>query len=320
MKVLVTGGAGFIGSHLARALLQQGHTVRIIDNLRTGLFWRVEPLLSELEWMQADICDPEAAARAVHGMDAVLHQAAIPSVSRSLHDPVASNAANVGGTVTLLQAARLAGVRRFVYAGSSSAYGDTPTLPKVETMRPAPMSPYAISKFAAEQYVRVFAQLGYLETVCFRYFNVFGPMQDPNSAYAAVIPKFARALLNGKPLTLEGDGTQSRDFTYIDNVVQANLKALDAPGVSGELFNVGCGKRYELNDVIRELAGIIGVQPEVERLPGRPGDVPHSLADISQARQLLGYEPTVDLHEGLQRTVAWLRNTAVETPAAVGAR
>lgn len=309
MRVLVTGAAGFIGSHLVRALLETGHTVRGIDNLRTGLFWRVEPLLNEFEWVEADICDPEAAARAVAGMDAVLHQAAIPSVSRSLEDPVASSHANVQGTITLLQAARLSGVRRLVYAGSSSAYGDTPTLPKVETMHPSPMSPYAVSKLAAEQYCRVFGQLGFVETVCFRYFNVFGPMQDPNSAYAAVIPKFATALLRGEAITLQGDGTQSRDFTYVANVVRANLLALQADGarVNGELFNIGCGQRYDLNYLIRELGTILGMEPRVEHLPRRQGDVPHSLADINKAKELLGYEPVVHLPDGLRHTVAWCR-------------
>jgi len=307
VKVLVTGAAGFIGSHLVRALLQQGRSVRALDNLSTGQFWRIQDLLKEIEWMEADVCDPAAVAQAVQGVDAVLHQAAIPSVSRSLVDPVASNEANVSGTITLLQACREAGIRRLVYAASSSAYGDSPTLPKVETMPTAPLSPYAVSKFAGEMYCQVFARLGYVETVRLRYFNVFGPMQDPHSQYAAVIPKFICALLDGQPLTLNGDGTQSRDFTYIDNVVQANLRALDAPGVSGEVFNIGCGQRYDLNLLIRELGAILGVEPQIEHHPARPGDVPHSLADISKARQRLGYEPVVDFREGLRRTTDWFR-------------
>jgi nucleoside-diphosphate-sugar epimerase len=320
MKVLVTGAAGFIGSHLVRALLERGHSVRAIDNLVTGQFWRIEEVLRDIEWMQADLSEPDAAQAAVQGVDGVLHQAAIPSVSRSLDDPVASNRANVSGTIALLQACREAGVRRLVFAGSSSAYGNTPTLPKVETMCPAPMSPYAVSKLAAEHYCQVFARLGYIETVCLRYFNVFGPRQDPRSQYAAVIPKFATALLEGKPITLNGDGTQSRDFTYVENAVQANLRALDAPEVSGEVINVGCGERYDLNFLIRELAAILGVEPEVQHLASRPGDVPHSLADISKARRLLGYEPTVDFQEGVRRTVAWLREEGIRRYAAAAAR
>lgn len=308
MKVLVTGAAGFIGAHLVRSLLQAGHAVRAIDNLRTGQFWRIEPLLREIEWLESDICNPATAARAVRGMDVVLHQAAIPSVSRSLDDPVATNEANVAGTVTLLQACREARVRRLVFAGSSSAYGNNPALPKAETMCPAPMSPYAVSKLAAEQYCQTFARLGYVETVCFRYFNVFGPMQDPKSQYAAVIPRFACALMDGRPITIEGDGTQSRDFTFVDNVVRANLLAMQAEGVSGEVFNVGCGERYDLNHLVRQLAALLGTEPEIRRLPPRPGDVPHSLADISKARRLLGYAPTVPFEEGLRRTVAWFRD------------
>lgn len=307
MKVLVTGAAGFIGSHLVGALLEAGHAVRAIDNLRTGQFWRIEPLLGKIEWMEGDVSSPDAAAKAVRNIDVALHQAAIPSVSRSLDDPVATNEANVAGTVTLLQACRGAGVKRLVFAGSSSAYGNNPTLPKVETMCPAPMSPYAVSKLAAEQYCQTFARLGYVETVCFRYFNVFGPMQDPNSQYAAVIPRFACALLQGRPVTVEGDGCQSRDFTFVDNVVQANLLAMGAEGVSGEVFNVGCGARYDLNYLIEQLAELTGTKPEIRRLPPRPGDVPHSLADISKARQLLGYAPTVPFEEGLRRTVTWFR-------------
>jgi UDP-glucose 4-epimerase len=305
MKVLVTGGAGFIGSHLVRALLQQGHAVRIIDNLSTGHLWRLSELLPEVDWRQGDICDGAFVGQAVQGIDAVLHEAAIPSVSRSVTDPVTSNEANVTGTLTVLQACREAGVRRLVFAASSSAYGNSASLPKTETMPSAPMSPYAVAKLAGEHYCQVFAQLGFVETVCLRYFNVFGPMQDPNSQYAAVVPRFATALLKGEPITLYGDGTHSRDFTYIDNVVQANLRALDAPEASGEVCNVGCGQRYDLRFLIRTLGEIIGAEPVVEQLPTRAGDVPHSLADISKARRLLGYEPAVDFTEGLRRTVRW---------------
>ena len=305
MNVLVTGAAGFIGSHIVRKLLADGHTVRAIDNLSTGLFWRIEPLLKEIEWIEGDIRNPETCLRAVDGIECVLHQAAIPSVSRSIKDPIASNDSNVSGTVALLTACRDKGVRRLVFAGSSSAYGSNPALPKVETMMPTPMSPYAVSKLAAEYYCKVFSQLGYVETVCFRYFNVFGPMQDPFSAYAAVVPKFITMLQAGQPLTVEGDGNHSRDFTYVDNVVQANLKAMVAPGVSGELYNIGCGDRHDLNTLVRYLGEILGVTPVVTHIPNRPGDVPHSLADISRARERIGYNPTVGFREGLEKTAAW---------------
>jgi nucleoside-diphosphate-sugar epimerase len=307
LKVLVTGAAGFIGSHLTRALLHAGHSVRAIDNLSTGRLERIEDLLADVDWLEADICDPAMSARAVNGVEVVLHEAAIPSVARSLADPVASDVANVLGTVTLLQACREAGVRRLVYAASSSAYGATPALPKVETMCPTPLSPYAVSKLAGEQYCRVFAGLGYVETVSLRYFNVFGPGQDPRSQYAAVIPRFTCALLKREPVLLYGNGMQSRDFTYVQNVVQANLLAMSAGEVAGEVINIGCGQRYDLNTLIDSLAGILGVEPAVECLPARSGDVQHSLADISKARRMLGYDPDVDFHEGLRRTVRWFQ-------------
>ena len=307
MNVLVTGGAGFIGSHLVRALLEEGHRVRVVDNLVTGKFWRVEPLLDQIEWQEADLCDRAAATSAVAGIDVVLHQAAIPSVSRSVFDPVATSNANVTGTITLLQACREAGVRRLVYAASSSAYGTSPALPKVETMAPNPLSPYAVSKLAGELYCQVFARLGFLETVCLRYFNIFGPRQDPQSQYAAVVPRFAQAILNDEAIPLNGDGSQSRDFTFVANAVRANLLAMTAPSVSGEVINVGCGERFDLRYLIDMLGEIIGATPRIESQPGRAGDVPHSLADISKARQLLGYEPSVSFRDGAERTVDWLR-------------
>lgn len=320
MICLVTGGAGFIGSHLVRELVARGHHVRVLDNLATGRRENLADLRDRIQFIHASTTEPEAAAEAVRGCAAVFHQAAIPSVARSLADPIGTNEANVSGTVTMLTAARDAGVRRFVYAASSSAYGDSVELPKREEMPPAPRSPYAVGKLAGEQYCQVFGRLfaDRIETVCLRYFNVFGPRQDPKSRYAAVVPAFIQALLEDRTLRLDGDGTQSRDFTYVENVVRANLLALEATGVSGETFNVACGQRYDLNCLIRELASITGKEPQIERLPPRPGDVAHSLADISKAQRLLGYEPVVEFHEGLRRTVAWLREAGAERLVAAG--
>jgi len=305
VNVLVTGAAGFIGSHIVRKLLADGHNVTAIDNLSTGLFWRIEPLLNDIRWIEGDVRNHETCLDATNNIECVLHHAAIPSVSRSITDPIASNDSNVTGTVALLEACRKNGVRRLVFAGSSSAYGSNPALPKHESMMPTPMSPYAVSKLAAEYYCKVYAQLGFVETVSFRYFNVFGPMQDPHSAYAAVVPKFITQILARQPLTVEGDGTHSRDFTYIDNVVQANIKAMTAPNVSGQLFNIGCGERHDLNSLVHNLGSIMGVVPSVTYLPNRPGDVPHSLADISAARTMLSYDPEVDFISGLNKTVEW---------------
>jgi nucleoside-diphosphate-sugar epimerase len=320
LNVLVTGGAGFIGSHLAHGLLEAGHRVRVLDNLATGRLANLRDIREDVEWLEGSAADPDTARRAVRGVEIVFHQAAIPSVSRSLSDPVASNDANVSGTVTMLAAAKEAGVRRFVYAGSSSAYGTSPELPKVETMPPNPRSPYAVSKLAGELYCQVFASLFPIETVCLRYFNVFGPRQDPASRYAAVVPKFILALAEGRAVTLEGDGTQSRDFTFVANVVQANLKAMTAPGVSGQMMNVGCGQRFSLNRMLEDLVHILGVEPRIERLPPRPGDVPHSLADIGKARRLLGYEPAVTFPEGLRRTVDWFLTHGAPAESLAAAR
>jgi UDP-N-acetylglucosamine/UDP-N-acetylgalactosamine 4-epimerase len=306
LRVLVTGGAGFIGCNLVRGLLAEGHQVRILDNFFSGRRENLVEIQDDVELVEGRVDDLETARQAVAGVEVVFHEAAVPSVARSLRDPIASNQANVAGTVTMLTAARDAGVRRLVYAGSSSAYGNTPELPKVETMPPNPRSPYAISKLSGELYCRIFAQLFPIETVALRYFNVFGPRQDPDSPYAAVIPRFIRLLAAGEEIPVEGDGTQSRDFTYISNVVQANLKAMDAPGVSGEMMNVACGERFTLNEMIAALAQILNVTPRVRSLPPRPGDVPHSLADISKARRLLGYQPTVTFPEGLRKTADWL--------------
>jgi len=306
-KYLVTGGAGFIGSHLVRGLLQRGESVRVIDNLSTGRRENLAEVLGRIEFLEADITDPAAVARAVSEIDYVLHQAALPSVPRSVKDPLTTDLHNVRGTLELLVAARDAKVKRVVQACSSSACGDTPTLPKVETMRPAPRSPYAASKTAGELYGCAFFHTYGLEYVGLRYFNVFGPRQDPASQYAAVIPKFITAYLRGEPPPVYGDGTQSRDFCFIDNVVQANLKACTAPEASGKIFNIACGERTTLLEVLDQLAGHFGRRIEPTFQTDRAGDVKHSLADIALAQRYLGYQPEVLFAEGLQRTVAWYR-------------
>src|SRR4051795_11856877 len=279
---LVTGGAGFIGSSIARALLARGDKVRILDNFFSGKRENLADIAKDVELIEGDIRDPATTARACAGVEVVYHEAAIPSVPRSLADPMGSNDANVTGTLNVLNEAKKAGVRRVVYAASSSAYGDTPTLPKVETMRPAPLSPYAVSKLAGEHYCQVFAGAYQLETVCLRYFNVFGPRQDPASEYAAVIPRFITAGLANKSVTVYGDGTQSRDFCFIENTVEANLAAGSAPAadVSGRVFNVACGAATTLNDVVKQLGELLGKKIEITYSPGRVGDVKHSLADI----------------------------------------
>ena len=315
MKVLVTGGGGFIGSNLVEALLRRGDDVRVIDNFATG---RRENLAEAPAWAEAgggrfelvegDIRDEEAVRRAVADRDVVLHQAAIPSVARSVADPLTSHRVNVDGTLNLLLAARDLGVRRFVMASSSSLYGESPTLPKGETMCPDPISPYGLDKLAAETYCRLFHRLYGLGTVALRYFNVFGPRQDPSSEYSAVIPKFTAALLAGRAPTIYGDGGQTRDFTYIENVVRANLLAAEAPEEAcGEAYNVACGERISLLDLAARLGRITGREIAPVHADPRPGDIRHSLAGIDKARRLLGYEPVVGLDEGLERTVAWYR-------------
>jgi len=309
-RYLVTGGAGFIGSNLVEALVAEGNPVRVIDNLSTGRIENLQALLPEIEFMEADLTNPEAASAAVAGVDVVLHQAALPSVPRSVADPVASNHANVNATLNLLVAARDAGVRRFVYASSSSVYGDTPTLPKTETMTPSPLSPYAVAKLASEYYCQVFAELYGLETVSLRYFNVFGPRQNPDSQYSAVIPKFIKRYLENDPPTIDGDGEQTRAFAYIDNVVHANLRAAVAEGVSGEICNISVDSRMSLNALDETLRQLIAVPQDVKPSygPPRAGDIKHSFADISKAKRLLGYAPPVSTAEGLRRTVEWYRN------------
>jgi UDP-glucose 4-epimerase len=304
---LVTGGAGFIGSNIVRALLQRGDAVRVVDNLATGRAVNLQEVRDRVELISGDLRDRGALDDAVRGVEAIFHQGALPSVSRSIEDPKASHDVNATGTLNLLLAAREAGVRRLVYASSSSVYGDTPVLPKSEELPTNPLSPYAVSKLAGEQYCRVFARLSGLETVCLRYFNVFGPRQDPGSQYAAVVPKFIRAMSNGEAPLIDGDGTQSRDFTYVENVVEANLLASEVPGVSGEVFNVACGQRSNLLELVAALNQILGTSIEPRFGPPRPGDVKHSQADISRARRLLGFQPRILLADGLARATEWYR-------------
>jgi nucleoside-diphosphate-sugar epimerase len=309
----VTGGAGFIGSHLARHLLEDGRPVRVLDNFATGRRSNLRVLGGNAEIVEGDIQSYERVSRAVAGCQAVLHQAALPSVPRSIQDPLTSNATNVIGTLNVLLAARDHGVRRVVIASSSSVYGASPKLPKHEDDAALPISPYASAKLAGENYARSFHNVYGLETVMLRYFNVFGPRQDPSSAYAAVIPSFISRLADGVSPVIYGDGEQSRDFTYVENVVQANLLALTAPGVAGQLFNIACGERVTLNRLLAELQSILDTDVPAAYAAPRPGEVRHSLADISRARERLGYEPTVSLTAGLQRTVEALLEESAQS-------
>jgi UDP-glucose 4-epimerase len=310
---LVTGGAGFIGSHLAQELVRRGHRVRVVDSLVTGKRRNLDHLPT-VEFMAGDLADFAAAERAVEGVDYVLHQAAIPSVPRSVNDPISSNEANVTATLNVLVAARDAGVKRLVYAGSSSAYGNTPTLPKTEDMPANPLSPYALQKLVAEQYCRLFTDLYGFETVTTRYFNVFGPRQDPGSPYSGVISLFSTAILEGRQPTIYGDGEQTRDFTYVANVVDGVLRAVDAPNVAGEVINVATGGRISLNQLLQVMNDIVGTTIRPIYKEPRAGDVRDSQADISKARTLLGYEPIVSLQEGLTRTIEWCRLESAATP------
>jgi nucleoside-diphosphate-sugar epimerase len=308
---LVTGGAGFIGSHLCEELVRRGHAVRVADSLITGKRSNLDHVPG-VEFLEGDLADLPVAQRAVQGMDYVLHQAAIPSVPRSVKDPIASNRANVEATLNVLVAARDAGVRRLVFAGSSSAYGDTPTLPKHEDMPTSPLSPYALQKVVGEQYLQMFTRLYGLETVSIRYFNVFGPRQDPSSPYSGVISVFATALLEHRSPTIYGDGEQTRDFTYVANVVDGVLRACEAQGASGEVINVATGGRISLNDlfrVMRDLAGAAGIEPHY--VDTRAGDVRDSQADITKASRILGYAPTVSFETGLANTLDWYRESLI---------
>jgi nucleoside-diphosphate-sugar epimerase len=306
-KVLITGGAGFIGSHLARALEARDHNVRVLDDFSSGKRSNLADLDGRVEIVEGSILDEATLERAMDGVEIVYHEAAIPSVPRSIAAPMASHQANATGTLGVLEAARRKSVRRVIYAGSSSAYGETPTLPKVESMATAPLSPYAVSKLAGEHYCQVYARAFGLETVVLRYFNVFGPRQDPNSQYAAVIPRFVTSVLEGRPPVIFGDGTQSRDFCFIDNVIEANLLAADARDASGQVFNVACGRATDLNNVVALIATALGTSVEPTYETGRVGDVKHSLADISAARRVLGYTAAVSFEDGLQRTIEWYK-------------
>ncbi|MDM7994259.1 MAG: SDR family oxidoreductase [Acidobacteriota bacterium] len=313
-KMVVTGGAGFIGSNLAEHLLGLGYHVTVIDNLSTGRAQNLsgwsEKAAGQFQFLQTDINETDRLRQAFQGVSCVFHLAAIPSVARSIENPAATQTANINGTLSVLTAARDAGVKRVVAASSSSIYGDDANLPKQEDRTGRCLSPYALSKFVTEEYCRLFYKLYGLETVALRYFNVFGPRQDPNSHYAAVIPRFATLLLSGRQPTIFGDGEQSRDFTFVANVIQANLKAATAPNVAGEAFNIGCGTRTSLNELFEKLSRIVGcpIQPRYE--PARKGDVRHSLADVRKAGRMLGYSPDITLEEGLQRVVDWYRTSA----------
>lgn len=304
---LITGGAGFIGSNLACHLLQHQHEVVIVDNLSTGHYSNIRDLENQVRFVEGDIRERDLMRELLGGVDFVFHQAALPSVPRSVDDPWSSNDHNVNGTLSVFIAAKEAGVQRVVYAGSSSAYGDTEQLPKQESMCSRPQSPYAVSKHIGELYGKVFWEVYGLETVGLRYFNVFGPRQSPDSAYAAAIPKFIDAFRQGKPPVIYGDGEQSRDFTYIQNVVEANRLAATAPttNVTGEIFNVGCGDRITVNDLVREIGQIMNSDVEPSYGDPRPGDVRHSQADISKAREAFEYDPEVNLEEGLRSTIEW---------------
>jgi nucleoside-diphosphate-sugar epimerase len=304
---LVTGAAGFIGSSLTRSLLDGGNSVRGFDNLSTGKMENLEDVLDRIDLRQADLCDISAVRDACKGIDFILHEAALPSVPRSVADPISAHESNVTGTLNLLVAARDAGVKRIVFAGSSSAYGDQPTLPKHEGMMPNPISPYAASKVACEMYLQCFYRCYGLETVTIRYFNVFGPRQDANSQYSGVLAKFITMMLNGERPTIFGDGEQSRDFTYIDNVIKGNMLACFAPAekVSGKVFNVATASTITLNQTYALLQKLIGTKGEPIYLPERAGDIKHSYSDITLARSAFGYEPVVDFEEGLRRTIAW---------------
>ena len=304
---LVTGGGGFIGSNIVHTLVRRGERVRVLDDFSTGKRENLADVADRVTLIEASVSDDAAVRDAVGGVDFVFHEAALASVPRSIAEPASSHEVNATGTLRLLIAARDAGVKRVVYAASSSAYGDQPTLPKVETMAPSPLSPYAASKLAGEHYCQAFTASYGLATVCLRYFNVYGPRQDPQSVYAAVIPRFIMAMLRGERPVIFGDGEQSRDFTFVDDCVAANLLASTSNKAAGEMVNIGCGTRFSLNDLVTLLNRVLGTAIEPVYEPARVGDVKHSLADIAVARQLLGYEPRTSFEEGLRKTVEWFK-------------
>ena len=316
-RYLVTGGAGFIGSNLVAALAAAGERVRVLDNLSTGRWEHLDgiPQQSLIERIEGDIRDAEMVARATKGIEVVFHEAALGSVPRSVETPIESDAVNLGGTVTVLDVSRHQGVRRVIFAASSAAYGETPALPKHEDMTPMPLSPYAVTKLGCEQYLKVFASLYNLETLNLRYFNVFGPNQTPDGAYAAAIPRFLDAALRGKAIQNYGDGEQTRDFCYIDNTVRANLLgATTSKKLSGEVVNIAGGRRIGLNDLCREIGKLMGGDVKVSHVAPRAGDIRHSLADITRAQELLGYEPKVRWEDGLPATLAYMRTLHGEGP------
>jgi nucleoside-diphosphate-sugar epimerase len=317
MRYVVTGGAGFIGSNTVDELVKRGHSVVVLDDLSAGKEENLAEVRNKITFIKGSITDIEVVRKAMHEAEYVLHLAARTSVPRSVKDPIESNRITIDGTLNVLVAARDAKVKRIAFAASSSAYGETPTLPKVETMQPAPISPYGVTKFVGELYLQTFGRCYGLENVSLRYFNVFGPRQDPGSPYSGVLAKFCTAFLEETQPVIFGDGEQTRDFTYVENAVQANLLALEAPQVSGKVFNVGVGGRVSLNQVVKVLSKISGTHLEVKHDPRRDGDIRDSQADIAQARLLLGYDPQVDFEEGLRRTFEWYRTTQAraQTPA-----
>ncbi len=304
-KYLVTGGGGFIGSNIVGELLQRGEEVRILDNFSTGRRENIAEFSGKIEVIEGDVRDLKTVEEAVNGVDFVFHQAALPSVQRSILNPLTTNEVNITGTLNLLLASKETKVRRFVYASSSSVYGNSADLPKSEDMSPHPLSPYAISKLAGERYCQAFYDIYGLETICLRYFNVFGPKQDPFSEYSAVIPKFIKALAQKRRPDIYGDGEQTRDFTYVHNVVMANLLASSAEGVAGEVINIACGERFSLNQMLKYLQGVFNLDIDPVYSDLRPGEVRDSLADVTKARKLLGYEPQTSFFEGLNKTVQW---------------